>query len=73
MKQYEIWSEGYRATCESSGACFHAVSSGETFKNAVDNFAAIDKEFNKYYDGENMTYWGCNLFDNERDARKTFG
>jgi hypothetical protein len=22
---------------------------------------------------ENMTYWGCRLFDNEADARKSFG
>jgi hypothetical protein len=44
MKQYEIWSEGFSCTGQSSEACFHAVSSGETFKEAVDNFATSDKE-----------------------------
>jgi hypothetical protein len=73
MNNYEIWSEGYRATGESSGACFHSMSTGETFKEAVDAYAEKDEEFKKYYDRETMTYWGCNLFDNERDARKTFG
>jgi hypothetical protein len=25
------------------------------------------------YDAKNNTYWGCRFFDNESDARKSFG
>jgi len=26
-----------------------------------------------YFDPERLTYWGCRFFDNEHNARKSFG
>jgi len=71
--QYSIWSEGYRATGNSSGANFEGVGHGETFREACDDLARRDQVFAKYYNPEKLTLWGCRLFDNESDARKSFG
>lgn len=74
MKEFEIWSEGYAATGESNGAYFHGKAAGETFEEACKNF--------RYPDGrplsldKNRDYpsiWACQLFDNEVDARRSFG
>ena len=81
IKEFQIWSEGFRATGESQGAFFHGTSEGENFKEAVENFANTFPDFKKYYDvrintktgEEYLSYWGCQLFDNEQDARKSFG
>jgi hypothetical protein len=67
--KYQIWSEGYQATGESSGAYKHGELEANNFKEACDNFFNDDK----YYNSDKLTYWGCRLFDNEVDARKSFG
>lgn len=77
MKEWEIWSEGYLvsgmegipATAQLEGK-FHA----ETFSDACKKWAETlpvkeQKLFNPVY----LTFWGCKLFDNEADARKSFG
>ena len=69
MKEYEIWSEGYRATCEHGTATFHGKVKASSFKEACD----IHFEGNSTYDPERMTYWACKLFDNEKSARRSFG
>jgi hypothetical protein len=73
MKEYAIWSEGYIATGQSSGAWRHGYSKGNSFKEACDNFAAANTEFKTYYNPDRMTFWGCRLFDNQRDAIERFG
>ena len=79
MKKFQIWSEGFRATGESQGAFFHGVSEGENFKDAVLKFVKNNPDFAEYFDSdtrddiEYFYYWGCRLFDNEQDARKSFG
>ena len=73
IKQYQIWTEGYAATGESSGAIYHGLSKGETFKQAVENFIEENNWDKKLYNSEKLTYWGCKFYDNESDARKTFG
>lgn len=73
LKTYSIWAEGYRATGESGGASHVGSAQGKTFKKACDNLALTDKPFAAYYDSEAVTYWGCKLFDNETDARVSFG
>lgn len=70
---YEIWSEGYIATGEHGTATFHGRFEGETFKDAVVNWTKKYSDAQQYVSLENMTYWGCRLFDNESDARKSFG
>ena len=73
IKQYQIWTEGYAATGESSGAIYHGLSKGKTFKQAVENFIEENNWDKKLYNSEKLTYWGCKFYDNESDARKTFG
>ena len=72
-KSFEIWSEGYSCTGEFSTAQIHGISSGKNFKEACITFAMSDSDFREFFDKDEMTYWGCKLFDNENDARKTFG
>jgi len=82
----EIWMEGYRATGESSTATmlnqYHADSFDEAMKLYMeDNPGYVDVKkvgknsksvrddsFTKEY-----SIWACRLFDNETDARKSFG
>lgn len=73
MPRYEIWSEGYRASGDSSGAIKHGEADGENFKEAVARFATENPKFYTYYSPIQNTYWGCELFDNEVDARRRFG
>ena len=69
MKEYEIWSEGYAATGESAPAHLHGKQEAESFFEACLIFFKGSYLFNV----DRMTYWGCRLFDNETDARKSFG
>jgi hypothetical protein len=71
VKLWELWSEGYSATGQSSRATFH----GEVY--ATSFLEACRKRFKRddYYDERNgcPTYWGCRLFDNQAEARRAFG
>ena len=78
MKAFEIWSEGFRCTGDAGHAYRHASAiRAETFKGACDLLAAREPSFRHYYtwlEANNAGYyWGCKLFDNETDARRSFG
>lgn len=73
MNLFEIWSEGYVVTGNSAGAYYHGSIRAETFREACIKFAEQNSEFKKYFDSDKMTYWGCKLFNNGTDARKSFG
>jgi NAD+ synthase len=68
--EFEIWSEGYRSTTgESRKATFHGRMKAESFSGACKKlFDGI-----ALYVSDSNTYWGCKLFDNEQEARKSFG
>lgn len=77
-KEWEVWSEGYLATGMEgipATAQFHGKFNGETFRDACDKWAeTLSDDYSKScYDGERLTFWACRLFDNEADARKSFG
>lgn len=75
-RKFEIWSEGYRAQGNESGAHKHGEAEGENFVDACRNFFADEKPDEMgwtYFDAERNTYWGCRLFDNEGDARQSYG
>lgn len=86
MTEYEIWMEGYVIQGNDSNATFIGKAKGETFKDACMNFEYPDNIFfnetvivkkgdklklDAHYD--EPTIWGCRLFDNEKDARASFG
>lgn len=74
MEEFEIWSEGFAVTGQSGEAMLMGRAKGESFEDAcADHFDPNDPNDSKYYDPKRNTYWGCRLFDNEADARKSFG
>jgi len=89
MKKYEIWMEGYAATGEHSDAQKIGEAEGDTFDDAVKNYmlrptllphGIKENDKSRYRSEEayanrrsNWNIWACNLFDNETDARKSFG
>lgn len=75
----EIWCEGYLATgCE--GIPVTAMKLGEyeaeSFEDAIllyiENHPNEERYIHKRLDGS-WRFWGCRLFDNEADARSSFG
>lgn len=70
MKLFEIWCEGHQATGK---ADLIGYMMAYDFKQACEIYAKLVPSFKKHFDPESMTYWGCKLFDNEKDARKSFG
>jgi hypothetical protein len=86
-KEFEIWIEGYIATGESSNAIMIGTGIGKSFDEAVKDYMSknprhgiVENTKKRYITEEaynnrrsNWNIWGCNLFDNEADARKSFG
>lgn len=75
--EYEVWMEGYSCSGNHSGATFLGKFEGQTFAKACEkavheNFGD-DKEFEDYWYAEELSYWSCRLYDNEADARQSFG
>lgn len=71
---FNIWSEGFAATGQSGGATLLLRVRANSWEEACETlfrmpaFAQYMKKRNGAY-----FYWGCRLFDNEADARKSFG
>jgi len=72
---FEVWTEGYSVTGNSSKANFHGRFKGETFRDAVIAFkeSVTDEYSRKCIDVDRMTFWGCRFFDNQAEASKSFG
>jgi len=87
MREFEIWVEGYAATGERGIAQMIGKGFGNTFDEAVEDYMSknpkhgIEKNDKNRYMNEqayqnrrsNWNIWACNLFDNEVDARISFG
>lgn len=73
MKTWEIWVEGYSVNGNQSVAYFFGTKDAESFKNACDAFFSSEPKHATYYRPEDLHYWGCKLYDNEADARRSFG
>ena len=72
LQLYPVWSEGYRATGESNTATYHGMFEGHSFQEAVKNFADTRSK-PELVNTDQMTYWGCRLYDNPSDAQRSFG
>ncbi len=76
MKTWEVWSEGYSATGDRGYAQLEGTAEAETFSEAC-RIVCVDsgkwKEQPGGFDAVGLTVWGCRLFDNESDARWSFG
>jgi len=71
-KSFEIWVEGYAATGECGTADLMGYGQGVDFCAACIAFFE-DHKSKHLFDSEALTYWGCKLFDNQKDAQKMFG
>ena len=78
MKLYEVWSEGFSANGE-HGSAIRLIGEvndkweGEDFQKACENaLISLKWDMHNYISKHNI-YWGCRFFDNEADARKSFG
>ena len=69
MKCYNIWMEGFCATGAKAQASFIGTVEANSFVEACQK--AFEKD--PYYNSAQNTYYGCGLYDNEADARKSFG
>lgn len=75
--EYFIWAEGYAATGEHGDATLMNSEPiyAHSFNEAVLILKGRDSDpnlFRQHSDGS-WTFWACHLFDNEYDARKSFG
>jgi hypothetical protein len=80
MNKYEVWSEGFRATGEHGTAYCHGTVTADTFENGVIKLIGnqLDKDekqpdgYSRRYSGR-LSVWACRIFDNEKEARESFG
>ncbi len=74
MKRWSLWTEGYIVTGQSSRAQYHGEFTAETLLDAVQAFkTTLTTSDAALIDLQRLTWWGCKFFDNETDARKSFG
>jgi len=71
VRIFEIWQEGYCVTGDRGPAAHLGNASGKDFRSACVDF--FKEKGNKDFDVDELSVWGCSLFDNEKDARKLFG
>ena len=69
---WPVWMEGYQVTGNQKTAEFLGNFFG-TWKEAVTKAASKLGQAETYFNEEKLTYWGCRFFDNEEEARATFG
>lgn len=69
----EVWMGGYAATGEHATAKFLGKIRAHSFREAVEKVCRERNMIDEYLDLDNLTYWACPFYDNEKDARKDFG
>jgi hypothetical protein len=72
-KKYEIWCEGFLMTGGGGKAFKFGDAKGVDFLDACKNYFAENPSDNFRITNGEPIWWGCRLFDNEKDARKSFG
>jgi len=74
-QEFEIWAEGCATTGERSEATFHGTFIAPTFHDAVTQWRDTleDERTRSLVNLDNLTFWGRRLFDNETEARKSYG
>ena len=76
IKSFNLWIEGYACTGDSSPAHFLGTFEAVSFSEACDKWVeTLSENGKKYYNrnGGIACFWGCRIYDNETDARKSFG
>lgn len=73
MKEYEVWLEGYAITGNHGRAHYFGKYVATTFEDACEVALQENKWEMKEYNKERNAFWGCRFFDNESQARASFG
>lgn len=78
LKTFTLWTEGYSATGNQSDAECHGQIQGTDFNDAVrrhvEPLPESIKHYWRFHEAKGVwTRWGCRAFDNEDDARRSFG
>lgn len=68
-REFEIWSEGYSASGERGSATLHGNVRARDFASAC----AWRFQGRPDFDVGKLTLYGCRLFDNEAEARRSYG
>ena len=72
---FELWEEGFLATGNRAKASYLGRFEGETFMDAY--LCMVKSVYGDtppdYVRLDIPQVWGCRIFDNEADARKSFG
>ena len=73
MKKIELWMEGFATNGERSDANKIGEYIAESFDDAIKQYMLENPnvKIDKY--GTHYSNWGMRIFDNEVDARKSFG
>ena len=72
-KIFDVWLEGHAVTGNRATANFLGSYKSETFKNACKKAMILNNYDLSLYNSERNTYWCCKFYNNEQDARKSFG
>lgn len=75
LKQFDIWSEGYVDNGGRADATYFGSYVAKSFDDAIQmhmNSSPNDARFFRKSE-THWSFWGCRLFDNEVEARKSFG
>ncbi|ATS92370.1 hypothetical protein DLP05_083 [Stenotrophomonas phage vB_SmaS_DLP_5] len=71
--EFDVWMEGYQASGDSGTAMYMGRARGKDFQTACAKALYNKGCVMSLYNPRLGTYWGCRLYDNEQDARKSFG
>ena len=67
LREISVWSRGFHVTGEQAGPMYHGHCRATSLQDACDYLFMHHPSYNK----EDLTLYGCDLFDNEADARKS--
>jgi DNA polymerase len=65
LLEYNIWSEGFKATGEEKGVSFEGRVYAKTLQEACDKLAILEN-WQEQYNSEKRTWHGCKLFHGKR-------
>ncbi|QIN95240.1 hypothetical protein DLP3_077 [Stenotrophomonas phage vB_SmaS_DLP_3] len=70
---FDVWMEGYQTNGDSGTAMYLGRHVAANFQTACAKALYKKGCAMALYNPRLGTYWGCRLYDNEQDARKSFG
>ena len=70
---YTVWLEGYSATGNRAPAQCLGETEAPSFKEACQKLLKEQGWNMAYYNAERNTFWFCDFYDNETDAREHYG